>query len=129
LKPAREALVHLEADLSSLGEARRFVSRTLQEWHADESRIEPAQLVATELVANAIVHACSAPVLSLVAAGSELVLRVVDGSPDRPVAREATSDAAGGRGLLMVEALGDRWGVDDNGSGKAVWVACTNAFP
>ena len=29
----------------------------------------------------------------------------------------------------MVEALGDRWGVDDNGSGKVVWVAFTNAFP
>ena len=90
MKPAREALVHLEADLSSLGEARRFVARTLQEWHVDESRIEPAQLVANELVANAIVHACSAPVLSLVAAGSELLLRVADGSPERPVAREAT---------------------------------------
>ena len=120
--------MHLEADVSSLGEARRFVSRTLREWHVDESRIEPAQLVATELVANAIVHACSAPVLSLVAVGSELVLRVADGSRDRPVAREATTDAAGGRGLLMVEALGDRWGVDEDGSGKAVWVAFADAF-
>lgn len=104
------------------------MSRTLREWHVDESRIEPAQLVATELVANAIVHACSDPVLSLVAVGSELVLRVADGSPELPVTREATTDAAGGRGLLMVEALGDRWGVDEDGSGKAVWVAFADAF-
>ena len=39
-------------------------------------------LVANELVANAIVHAHSAPVLSLEAAGSDLLLRVADESPN-----------------------------------------------
>jgi anti-sigma regulatory factor (Ser/Thr protein kinase) len=129
LKPARNAVVHLEPDVSSLAAARRFVTATLEEWRVDESRIDRAQLVATELVANAIVHACSAPVLSLVADGSELVLRVADKSRGRPVTREPTTDAAGGRGLLMVEALGNRWGVDENGPGKVVWVAFEGAFP
>lgn len=104
------------------------MTSTLQEWHADESRIESALLVATELVANAIVHACSAPVLSLEAVGSELALRVADRSRKLPVTREATTDAAGGRGLLIVDALADRWGVDEDDSGKVVWVAFDNAF-
>ena len=128
MKPAKEARVQLDAEVSSLGQARRFVRRTLLDWTVDESRIEPAQLVATELVANAIVHALSPPVLSLEALGSELVLRVADRSRKLPVTREATTDAAGGRGLLIVDALADRWGVDESGTGKVVWVAFENAF-
>jgi len=121
--------VQLEAEVSSLREARRFVTTTLEEWCVDESRIDQAQLVATELVANAIVHASSAPVLSLATDGSALVLRVADRSRERPVARAPTADAAGGRGLLMVESLADRWGVEENGAGKVVWVTFEKAFP
>ena len=121
--PAREAVVRLAPDVSRLGEARRFIGRTLREWHADGARIEAVQLVATELLANAIVHAGSAPVLTLGADGRDLVLRVADESPEPPVVQERTLDAVGGRGLLLVEALGDRWGVDASPPGKVVWVA------
>jgi hypothetical protein len=80
------------------------------------------------LVANAIVHAGSGAVLSLGAEGSDLLLRVADESTRLPVAQTVTSDAAGGRGLLMVEALGDGWGVDANASGKVVWVEFHHTF-
>jgi anti-sigma regulatory factor (Ser/Thr protein kinase) len=119
----KEALVHLASDVSSLGEGRRFVARTLRDWNVDESLIEPVVLVANELMANAIVHADSAPVVSLEAAGPALLLRVADASSKLPVARPATLDATGGRGLILVEALADRWGIDTNPSGKVVWVA------
>ena len=87
------------------------------------------QIVANELLANAIVHARSAPVLSLEAAGSDLLLRVADTSPTLPVARTVTPEETGGRGLVMVAALGDRWGADANASGKVVWVAFEATFP
>jgi len=125
---AREALVHLASDVASLGEGRRFVARTLRDWDVDEARIEPAMLVANELVANAIVHAQSAPVLSLAATGADLMLRVSDDSSTPPVARTPGPDDFAGRGLVLVDALADRWGIDTSASGKSVWVAFDGAL-
>jgi two-component sensor histidine kinase len=128
VEPAREALVHLRSDVASLREGRRFVARTLRDWDVAESRVEPVLLVANELVANAIVHACSAPVLSLEEQGDDLLLRVSDDSQVAPVAQTPSVDAMGGRGLILVEALSDRWGIDVDGQGKSVWVAFDGAF-
>ena len=125
---AREALVHLGPNASSLGEGRRFVAQTLRGWNVDEETIEPVMLVANELVANAIVHAHSSPVLSLESSGSDLLLRVADDAGDLTVARRAEPADDGGRGLILVEALCDRWGVDASDSGKTVWVKFTDAF-
>ena len=124
----REALVHLTPDASSLREGRRFVAETLHDWAVHEALIEPVILVANELVANAIVHARSAPVLSLAEAGSDLMVRVADNSPSEPAPRAATTNEAGGRGLLMVEALADQWGCDAHAQGKVVWVTFKGAF-
>jgi two-component sensor histidine kinase len=85
-------------------------------------------LVANELVANAIVHAHSSPVLSLEDSGHDLLLRVADDAGALAVARRPEPGDDGGRGLMLVEALCDRWGVDANGSGKSVWVTFTGAF-
>jgi anti-sigma regulatory factor (Ser/Thr protein kinase) len=126
--PTREASVHLGGDVLSLREGRRFVAKTLREWNAGEETIEPVMLVANELVANAIVHAHSAPVLSLEAAGADLLLRVTDDAGSLTVARRATPGDDGGRGLVLVEALSDRWGVDASDSGKSVWVKFRGAF-
>jgi two-component sensor histidine kinase len=125
---AREARVQLTADVSCLGEGRRFVARTLRDWDADPSRVEEVMLVANELVSNAIVHARSAPLVSLTQAGDELVLRVGDDSRTPPVAQAPSNDESSGRGLLLVEALSDRWGVDVGESGKTVWVAFEGAI-
>ena len=120
--------MHLTPDPSSLRAGRRFVATTLRDWQVAEARIEPVTLVANELVANAIVHAHSAPVLSLAETGPDLTLRVADDSPKVPVPRSATPDELGGRGLMLVNALADRWGYDPKPSGKVVWVTFTGAF-
>ena len=128
MTPIRAALVHLGPEVSSLGEGRRFVAKTLREWNVDEDTIEPVMLVANELVANAIVHAHSSPVLSLEDAGPDLLLRVADEMPNPPIARRAAPGEEGGRGLMLVEALSDCWGVDASESGKSVWVTFAGAF-
>jgi anti-sigma regulatory factor (Ser/Thr protein kinase) len=125
---AREALVHLAPDASSLREGRQFVAETLEDWRVDEALIEPVLLVTNELVANAIVHAQSAPVLSLAAAGPDLLVKVADTSPAVPAPRPATTDETGGRGLILVEALADQWGFEPHSSGKVVWVTFEGAF-
>ncbi|MDQ1511624.1 MAG: hypothetical protein QOG50_3468 [Actinomycetota bacterium] len=128
MAPVRAALVRLGPDVSSLGEGRRFVAKTLREWNVDEDTIEPVMLVANELVANAIVHAHSAPVLSLEDAGPDLLLRVADEGRNLPIARRATPADDGGRGLMLVEALSDCWGVDASESGKSIWATFAGTF-
>ena len=49
-------------------------------------------------------------------------VRVTDGgSPQLPRPRTASAEEPDGRGLTIVEALADRWGVDRDGLGQSVW--------
>jgi hypothetical protein len=67
-------------------------------------------------------------VLSLEDAGHDLLLRVADETPDLPIARRSAPQDEGGRGLMLVEALSDCWGVDASESGKSVWVTFAGTF-
>lgn len=50
-----------------------------------------------------------------------LRIAVVDGSSVRPVVRELEKEQPRGRGLLLVQAIADRWGSEDHRGGKRVW--------
>jgi hypothetical protein len=56
--------------------------------------------------------------------GRLLRLQVKDPSGERPCVRAATADEESGRGLLLVDAFADRWGVEapSEGGGKTVWM-------
>jgi anti-sigma regulatory factor (Ser/Thr protein kinase) len=61
-----------------------------------------------------------------------LRVEVVDGSSTLPAAPvPAPLDAEGGRGLVLVEALADRWGVERRAEGKCLWfeLAAVPALP
>ena len=78
-------------------------------------------LVVTELVANAVRHAGTDIEICLQPVGEGVRLEVRDGStrPLRP--RPALSSDEGGRGLLLVDALSARYGVEGDAHGKRVW--------
>src|SRR5215218_4599271 len=81
-------------------------------------------LVVSELVTNAVVHANAAPelVLRRHAEPPCLPVEVRDPSPVMPVAREPDLAGWGGRGIRLVSATADRWGVEVRGAaGKMVW--------
>ncbi|HEY1635403.1 MAG TPA: SpoIIE family protein phosphatase [Acidimicrobiales bacterium] len=80
-----------------------------------------AQLVASELVSNALLH--GAPPIRLgIDVGSDRVrLTVFDSSATRPGRNHTGETAMTGRGLMVVEALTVRRGVERNGPGKEVW--------
>ena len=98
-------------------------------WGAGE-RSDEVELVADELITNALMHTEGSAIVTLrVLNGTERRLRVEveDSSSALPRRREAGEDGVSGRGLLLVDLLTDVWGVEARGSGKCVW--CEFLFP
>ena len=106
----------------SIPVARHLVLELLRVWEAPHDR-DDAALVVTELVANVIDHVRGEAnlTLELALAGDSLRLAVADGSSVRPVVQELSHDRPRGRGLVLVEAVTDRWGVEDHHGGKRIW--------
>ncbi|MEU3059934.1 ATP-binding protein [Streptomyces subrutilus] len=103
--------------------ARRLVVGQLDAWGV---AAEGAAVVVAELAANAVTHG-RVPGrdfrVALALTGGVLRIEVADARADRvPGARDAAGDDEGGRGLLLVAAVADRWGVDRGlPPGKTVW--------
>ncbi len=112
---------------TSVGAARRFVRDVLKTRRLDDGVVSTVELLTSEVVTNAIVHARSGPQLA-VEVNDELVrVAVRDSSPDLPVRRLGRLDDLSGRGVVIVEELASAWGVERERSGaKRVWfeVAC-----
>lgn len=90
-----------------------------------EQLVADTQLVVTELVTNAYQHARAARTLVLdYDPGSTCVrVEVDDGSQQLPHRQSGVPVGIGGRGLVLVAAVSQRWGVrsDPGGDGKTVW--------
>jgi anti-sigma regulatory factor (Ser/Thr protein kinase) len=101
--------------------ARRIVAGVLRAWRMDDL-VADTQLVVSELVGNAFQHAPGPDTveLELVLHDDAVHVHVNDGSALRPMVRAARHDEATGRGLRIVEALSERWGVADHEGGKQV---------
>ncbi|MFJ3224683.1 PAS domain S-box protein [Streptomyces sp. NPDC086783] len=110
----------LSAQPVSVGEGRRFLRRTLRDWDC-EDLIDTACLLASELLANSVRHACDPLRLRLRRTRDELNIEVCDGSPVLPQARTAAPDEESGRGLALLDQLALSWGTLPTQEGKAVW--------
>ena len=84
---------------------------------------DAAELLVSELVANAVRYAATSNVLlRATLEGGLLHVEVQDGSSLLPApAAQPAWDSESGRGLLLVEAIADSWGVDPVGGGKRLW--------
>lgn len=115
------ASIDLPPTATSVPLARRLVRDVLRVWDAPQDR-EDAELLVTELVANVVDHVGGdAMTLELTLGGAWLRIAVVDGSGVRPVIRELSHERERGRGMRLVAAIADRWGVEDHHGGKRVW--------
>lgn len=117
--------------LSSAGAARAGIREACADWgiHAAQATLE---LVVTELVANAVQHAASAPLVTLGLRDDEATVTVEDVLPcERPRPQLTSTDApeCGGKGLLIVAALAKSWGVIERVGGKAVWATVSTVDP
>jgi anti-sigma regulatory factor (Ser/Thr protein kinase) len=87
-----------------------------------------ARLIASELATNAVLHAGTPFTVTVEYAGVDVTIRVRDGSSQAPVVRSPVRLADGGRGLVLVDALSDSWGVsEETDGGKSVWARCPAA--
>jgi hypothetical protein len=83
---------------------------------------DAAQLIASELVTNAVVHAGTSMELTLRLVAPHLHIAVRDGGEGHPRINGAVDESAeSGRGLLLVDALASAWGSLVPSTGKIVW--------
>ncbi|MET9803204.1 SpoIIE family protein phosphatase [Streptomyces sp. NPDC006368] len=112
-----------QADPQGLSEARAVVRRALRDWGLREFA-DDAELVTGELLGNVLLHTEGGAVLTLEVVPEpvrRVRLAVQDRSSAWPRRRTPGEAATGGRGLLLLDALALRWGVEPRGEGKAVW--------
>ncbi|MFF4425756.1 SpoIIE family protein phosphatase [Streptomyces sp. NPDC001549] len=109
----------IPADPAAVSDARRYASDQLTAWGLDHA-IFTTELVVSELVTNAIRYGGSPIQLRLIRQAT-LICEVSDASNTAPHLRRARMSDEGGRGLLLVAQLTERWGTRFTGSGKIIW--------
>ncbi|WP_406084510.1 ATP-binding protein [Streptomyces virginiae] len=104
--------------------ARHQVMNEIRGWRSviGTDGMYVAEAVAGELLANAVQHTGNeAASVTARLRGSRLRFEVRDRSSALPHARPPRTDAEDGRGLLIIDALANRHGVDHSAGGKSCW--------
>ncbi len=113
----------VEARPDSVPRARGFARELLDGWGVGDLR-DDVDLLITELMTNAVLHAPGRARVVVAREPDGVRLEVLDSSPTAPVRRSMNGAATTGRGLNLVSALATSWGVSARGDGlpgKAVW--------
>jgi anti-sigma regulatory factor (Ser/Thr protein kinase) len=115
-----EAAFKFPAAPQSAGAARRFIRDQIDEWRVrvDEDEVV---LMVSELVTNVGLHARTDATVRVTYSGGILRVSVSDGSTEPVEVRPRSARAETGRGLMIVEALAEAWGVETGSDGKTVW--------
>ena len=103
---------------ASIATARRAVVHVCQAWGVRD--VAAAELAASELVANAVLHGWGTIGLRVEDTGEGLRIEVSDSNPAPPVAVTGLPGRVGGYGVRILERLGE-WGWRPTPGGKVVW--------
>lgn len=114
-------------NVAVVGRARRWLGQALPRLigRSPCGRLhDDTELLLSELVTNAVVHAGGVDTVQLRLIDETLRVTVCDHLDASPVPRTAAPDADHGRGMALVEILATRWGVDRHqvADGKCVWL-------
>ncbi|MYQ47248.1 ATP-binding protein [Streptomyces sp. SID4985] len=104
--------------------ARRRAVEIIRGWGLPflEETIQTFELLAGEVIANAVVHTPQGCRLTMSWDGSRVRLEATDGKPGLLVPPAVPNpDQEHGRGLAMVAALAHAWGSRPTEGGKTVW--------
>jgi anti-sigma regulatory factor (Ser/Thr protein kinase) len=118
---ASDPSVHLDLEPTPTAArvARAFLAEHLGRLDPDSGYA--AALCASELVTNGVLHARTPIVLGLTLGAERLLVTVADRAGGDPHPPPPDDDRPSGRGLMLVDALADQWGVADVAEGKTVW--------
>ncbi|HEX9765520.1 MAG TPA: SpoIIE family protein phosphatase, partial [Nitriliruptorales bacterium] len=109
----------LPVDPAAVAGARKAAAGQLAAWGLSELEFA-TELIVSELVTNAIRYGKGPVELRLIRADA-LVCEVSDGSSTAPHLRRARMYDEGGRGLLLVAQVAERWGSRQTSVGKTIW--------
>lgn len=109
--------------------ANNVSPRQARQWVSTRCGVNPdtiftVELLVSELVSNAVVHAHSATILTLDRGPRALHVEVEDHGMDMvqsPRRGGPVPQGASGRGLKIVSALASSWGIRPTEQGKSVW--------
>lgn len=119
---ALREVIALEPSRLAPAQAREAVRRFAGSSVADDVT-STAELLASELVTNAVVHGLGGITLTMQYDEHGLAVTVHDDEPSPPVIPAPHPLSLGGRGLRLVDGFASAWGVtpDVDGAGKGVW--------
>ncbi|MCX4238106.1 SpoIIE family protein phosphatase [Streptomyces ortus] len=120
LPSSQVATWEVPADPALVGPVRKQVVRQLAAWDVSEAAFT-TELVVSELVTNAIRYGERPIRLRLIHDAATLIVEVSDSSHTAPHLRRAKTFDEGGRGLLLVAQLTQRWGSRHTTEGKTIW--------
>ena len=122
-EPGLTARLTLDDDPRAPALARRFLREFLARIEASDEVVETAELCLSEIVTNAVVHAGGRSELRATVDDALTVSLRDRGGPAPDAAPDDDPDPlrVHGRGLLLVDALADRWGSERDAVGTTVW--------
>jgi anti-sigma regulatory factor (Ser/Thr protein kinase) len=108
-----------EASEGSVGAARRFVTGTISD--APTELKDSVSVMVSELSTNALLHASGGFEVAVDRSELTISVSVIDRGDGTPVLQSPKFSEPHGRGLRIVAALSDEWGISATSDGKAVW--------
>jgi PAS domain S-box-containing protein len=115
----RVASWDVPAEPAVVADVRARAARQLAVWGLQEITFT-TELIVSELLTNAIRHS-QPPIQVRMILDGVLSCEVSDGSSTAPHLRRADRYDEGGRGLLLVARLAERWGTRHTRAGKTIW--------
>lgn len=122
------AVTHdLSCEPSAVARARQWLRDTLRPHLTDPATapelLDDAVLCLSELVTNALNAGCAVMTVTVQVEPDSLRIGLADDAPGLPRQKHPGPEDARGRGLLIVDALAHRWGVDVAQRGKQTWAS------
>ncbi|MPY53351.1 ATP-binding protein [Streptomyces acidicola] len=119
------------AEAEEVASLRRLMRLHLGLWGLHEV-IDDAQLCLSELVSNVIAHVGVGTPATLAVSISGTRLRIEVHDPDTralPTLVDAEANSEAGRGMALIDAITDRWGVQLNADKKVTWCELATGLP
>ncbi|MFF0001432.1 SpoIIE family protein phosphatase [Streptomyces avermitilis] len=124
LNTNQTATFNLPSHPAIVAQARQHTTNQLTTWHLTDTTFT-TELIVSELVTNAIRYGHPPIQLRLIHHNHTLTTEVSDTSNTTPHMRRARTYDEGGRGLLLIGQLAQRWGTRHTPTGKTVWTEQT----